>query len=125
MPQTATAIAVHDGARPLFSRRVFERCIAALDTADGAVPAIEVSDTLKRCGEGCAVLDTVDRTGMWAAQTPQVFRAAALRDVYSRDDLDGAGELRWQPCIWCGPEGGIPGADDACGITAGESLGSV
>ena len=33
---------------------------------------------------------TVDRAGLWAAQTPQVFRAAALRDVYARTDLNGA-----------------------------------
>jgi len=90
VPAAAGVIAVHDGARPLFSRRVFERCLTALDGADGAVPAIEVSDTLKRGGEDCAVLDTVDRSGLWAAQTPQVFRAAALRDVYSRPDLERA-----------------------------------
>ena len=45
---TAGVIAVHDGARPLFSRHVFERCLAALDDADGAVPGVEVSDTLKQ-----------------------------------------------------------------------------
>jgi 2-C-methyl-D-erythritol 4-phosphate cytidylyltransferase len=90
VPPTATAIAVHDGARPLFARHVFERCIAALDGLDGAVPGIEVSDTLKRADATGAVEATIARDGLWAAQTPQVFRAAALRDVYSRDDLDGA-----------------------------------
>lgn len=86
VPETASVIAVHDGARPLFSRHVFERCVMALADADGAVPAIEVSDTLKRCDSECRVLETVERTGLWAAQTPQVFRAAALRDVYSHPD---------------------------------------
>ena len=90
VPASASVIAVHDGARPLFSRHVFERCITALDKADGAVPGIEVSDTLKRADLAGAVETTVDRAGLWAAQTPQVFRAAALRDVYSRPDLDGA-----------------------------------
>jgi len=90
VPEAATAIAVHDGARPLFARRVFERCLEALEQAHGAVPAVEVSDTLKREGEGGSVADTVDRAGLWAAQTPQVFRAAALRDVYARTDLNGA-----------------------------------
>ena len=90
VPSSASVIAVHDGARPLFSRHVFERCITALDKADGAVPGIEVSDTLKRADLAGAVETTVDRAGLWAAQTPQVFRAAALRDVYSRPDLDGA-----------------------------------
>ncbi len=90
VPQGATAIAVHDGARPLFAKHVFERCLDALATADGAVPAVEVSDTLKREGESGAVAGTVDRAGLWAAQTPQVFRAAALRDVYKRTDTNGA-----------------------------------
>jgi 2-C-methyl-D-erythritol 4-phosphate cytidylyltransferase len=90
VPADVAAIAVHDGARPLFSKHVFERCLEALAQADGAVPAVEVSDTLKREGEAGAVAGTVDRAGLWAAQTPQVFRSAALRDVYARTDLDGA-----------------------------------
>jgi 2-C-methyl-D-erythritol 4-phosphate cytidylyltransferase len=90
VPDSADVIAVHDGARPLFSKHVFEHCLDALGAADGAVPAVEVSDTLKREGESGAVAGTVDRAGLWAAQTPQVFRAAALRDVYKRTDLNGA-----------------------------------
>lgn len=90
VPESAGVIAVHDGARPLFSKHVFEACLGALQEADGAVPAVEVSDTLKREGDDGAVAATVDRSGLWAAQTPQVFRAAALRDVYARPDLNGA-----------------------------------
>jgi 2-C-methyl-D-erythritol 4-phosphate cytidylyltransferase len=90
VPAAAAVIAVHDGARPLFSRHVFEDCIAALADVDGAVPGIEVSDTLKRADPVGAVEKTVDRKGLWAVQTPQVFRADALRDVYARADLDGA-----------------------------------
>ena len=92
VPATATAIAVHDGARPLFARHVLERCLGALDRLDGAVPGIEVSDTLKRANGDCLVQATVDRSGLWAAQTPQVFRAVALRDVYARPDLDAASD---------------------------------
>ena len=90
VPAAAGVIAVHDGARPLFSKHVFEHCLAALSGAEGAVPAVEVSDTLKRQGAEGAVAGTVDRAGLWAAQTPQVFRAAALRDVYGRTDFNGA-----------------------------------
>jgi len=90
VPAEAEVIAVHDGARPLFSRHVFERCLEALDEADGAVPGIEVSDTLKRAGGAGAVEKTVDREGLWAVQTPQVFRAAPLREVYGRPDLTPA-----------------------------------
>jgi 2-C-methyl-D-erythritol 4-phosphate cytidylyltransferase len=90
VPAEAAVIAVHDGARPLFSRRVFGRCLATLVDADGAVPGVEVSDTLKRTSHGCIVERTVDRDGLWAVQTPQVFRSGPLRDVYGRKDLDGA-----------------------------------
>ena len=90
VPDGAAVIAVHDGARPLFSKHVFEACLAALGKSHGAVPAVEVSDTLKREGDRGAVGGTVDRAGLWAAQTPQVFRADALRDVYARTDLNGA-----------------------------------
>jgi 2-C-methyl-D-erythritol 4-phosphate cytidylyltransferase len=90
VPDGAAVIAVHDGARPLFSKHVFEACLAALGKSHGAVPAVEVSDTLKREGESGGVSGTVDRAGLWAAQTPQAFRADALRDVYARTDLNGA-----------------------------------
>lgn len=90
VPASATAIAVHDGARPLFSRHVFEDCLAALRRVDGAVPGIEVSDTLKRTHLDGTVQTTVDRRDLWAVQTPQVFRAAALRQVYSDAHLNGA-----------------------------------
>jgi 2-C-methyl-D-erythritol 4-phosphate cytidylyltransferase len=87
VPAGAEVIAVHDGARPLFARHVFEHCLEALREADGAVPGLEVSDTLKRAGAAGLVETTVPRDDLWAVQTPQVFRAAALRDVYARDDL--------------------------------------
>ena len=90
VPDSATVIAVHDGARPLFARHVFEHCLEALGDADGAVPGIEVSDTLKRTDRHGKVAATVDRRDLWAAQTPQVFRAAALRTVYARPDTNGA-----------------------------------
>ncbi len=93
VPPAAEVIAVHDGARPLFSRHVFERCLAALDDADGAVPGVPVSDTLKRVGEqDCFIRETVGREGLWAAQTPQVFRAAVLREVYADPGLQPASD---------------------------------
>jgi 2-C-methyl-D-erythritol 4-phosphate cytidylyltransferase len=92
VPAEAKVIAVHDGARPLFSHHVFEHCLAALADADGAVPGVEVSDTLKRAGKANVVEGTVDRSGLWAVQTPQVFRAGPLREVYEHKDLDGASD---------------------------------
>ena len=93
VPAEADVIAVHDGARPLFSRHVFAACLAALDGddgADGAVPATAVVDTLKRADGDGRVLRTVERRDLWAVQTPQVFKAAALRAAYARPDVSGS-----------------------------------
>jgi len=87
VPAEAEVIAVHDGARPLFGRHVFLDCLTAVsgpDGADGAVPAMAVVDTLKRADGDGRVLRTVDRRDLWTVQTPQVFRAAALRAAYER-----------------------------------------
>ncbi len=90
VPADADVIAVHDGARPLFARHVFLECLAALDGADGAVPATAVIDTLKRADDGGRIVHTVDRRELWAVQTPQVFRAASLRAAYARADVTGS-----------------------------------
>ena len=92
VPPEAELIAVHDGARPLFGRHVFLDCLTALaaEGIDGAVPAMAVVDTLKRADGDGRVLGTVDRRDLWAVQTPQVFKAAALRAAYARPDTSGA-----------------------------------
>ncbi len=74
-------VIVHDAARPLASPALFERALAELQrsAADAVVAASPVSDTIKEVGEdGQTVLRTLERTRLWAVQTPQVFRRAAL-----------------------------------------------
>jgi 2-C-methyl-D-erythritol 4-phosphate cytidylyltransferase len=79
VPEEAAVVLVHDAARPLLPEEVIERVLAPLGEGwDGAVPGLPVSDTLKRA-DGGAVVETVDRTGLYAAQTPQAFVAATLR----------------------------------------------
>ena len=75
-------VLVHDAARPFVTREHVERLLAALDVADGAVPALPVPDTLKR-GDGL-VDETVSREGLWRAQTPQAFRFGRLKAAYRR-----------------------------------------
>ncbi len=70
-------VLIHDGARPLVAADLIERVLGALDAHDGAVPAIAVSDTLKR-GADRKVESTVDRDGLWRVQTPQGFRFPAI-----------------------------------------------
>jgi 2-C-methyl-D-erythritol 4-phosphate cytidylyltransferase / 2-C-methyl-D-erythritol 2,4-cyclodiphosphate synthase len=75
-------VLIHDAARPFVSREHVGRLLAALDLADGAVPALPVADTLKR-GEGL-IDETVSREGLWRAQTPQAFRVGRLKAAYRR-----------------------------------------
>lgn len=79
VPADAAVILVHDAARPLVSAAVVERVILGLEEGwEGAIAAVPVADTLKRAA-GEAVDETVDRTRLYAAQTPQAFLADALR----------------------------------------------
>jgi 2-C-methyl-D-erythritol 4-phosphate cytidylyltransferase len=75
----ATIAVVHDAARPLLTRELVERCIAGLDGADGAIAAAPVTDTVKEVDGAGRVTRTLDRSSLWAIQTPQVFDAAVLR----------------------------------------------
>ena len=75
----ATAILVHDAARPLVSDEVVARVLEPLrEGFDGAIPGLAVSDTVKRAPGGI-VLETVDRSALYAVQTPQAFVAGVLR----------------------------------------------
>jgi 2-C-methyl-D-erythritol 4-phosphate cytidylyltransferase len=84
VPEEAAVILVHDAARPFLPGEVIERVVTALgDGWDGAVPALQIPDTVKRTGDGGRVLETLDRTGLVAVQTPQAFLASALRRGFS------------------------------------------
>ena len=77
----ASAVLVHDAARPFLTVTHVQGLLAAIETADGAVPALPVADTLKRGGD--TVDATVPRDGLWRAQTPQAFRLDVLRAAYA------------------------------------------
>ncbi len=79
-------VIVHDAARPLASAALFERALAALQDsdADAVIAAVPVSDTIKELRpDGPAVARTLDRSRLWAVQTPQVFRRRALEQALS------------------------------------------
>lgn len=76
-------VVVHDAARPLASRDLFDAVINAVRAgADAVVPGVAVADTLKRV-DGARVVETVDRDTLVAVQTPQGFRPAALRAAHA------------------------------------------
>jgi 2-C-methyl-D-erythritol 4-phosphate cytidylyltransferase/2-C-methyl-D-erythritol 2,4-cyclodiphosphate synthase len=78
LPEEIQIVVIHDGARPLAEPELFDRCAAAAAESGAAIAATPVADTLKRVAEG-AIAGTVDRAGLWAAQTPQAFRLESLR----------------------------------------------
>ena len=80
------AILVQDAARPLLTRELAERCLAALDGVDAAIAAARVTDTTKEAGVDGLVARTLDRSRLWAVQTPQVFRRDALERVLAQPD---------------------------------------
>lgn len=76
--QAPDRVLIHDGARPFLDRGTIDRVLAALDKAPGAIAALPVADTVKRATGDQAITDTIDRRGLWRAQTPQGFRFADI-----------------------------------------------
>jgi 2-C-methyl-D-erythritol 4-phosphate cytidylyltransferase/2-C-methyl-D-erythritol 2,4-cyclodiphosphate synthase len=119
--QQPAHVLIHDAARPFLSAAIIDRALAALAAGPGAIVAIPVTDTLKRAKDG-HVGETVDRTGLWRAQTPQAFRFGeilsahrAARGAAMTDDAAVA-EAAGMPMKL------VMGADDNFKITTAEDL---
>jgi 2-C-methyl-D-erythritol 4-phosphate cytidylyltransferase/2-C-methyl-D-erythritol 2,4-cyclodiphosphate synthase len=101
-PLEPDRVLIHDAARPFVDGDVVDRVIAALDTRIGAVPALPVADTLKRVDESSQLVETVARSGLWRAQTPQGFCFPSILAAHrsaadaGRDDFtDDAAIATW------------------------------
>ena len=86
-------VAVHDGARPLVRPDLIRRCLAAARRHGAAIAAIEVRDTLKRAveasgGDSPRIAATINREGLWQAQTPQVAHFPLLQEALRRATAD-------------------------------------
>jgi 2-C-methyl-D-erythritol 4-phosphate cytidylyltransferase len=82
-------VIVHDAARPLVTSALFEQALAELErhAADAVIAATPVADTIKEVSEdGRTVVRTLDRSRLWAVQTPQVFRRQALERALGAAD---------------------------------------
>jgi len=75
-------VLIHDAARPFLTLDVIDRVIAALDEDAGVIPAVAQADTLKRADADGRITGTVDRSGLWRAQTPQGFRFPELLEAH-------------------------------------------
>src|SRR4051795_5281347 len=81
-------VLVHDAARPLLTVELAQACLDALDVRDldAAIAAAPVTDTIKEAGAEQVVERTLDRSCLWAIQTPQAFRREALERALSQSD---------------------------------------
>ena len=77
-------VLIHDAARPALDAALVDRVLDALDAAPGAIPALPVTDSLKRVAEDGRIKGAVERAGLWRAQTPQGFRFAEILAAHRR-----------------------------------------
>jgi len=84
LPSEATGVLIHDGARCLVATELIGRCAEAVEAGEAVIAATPVSDTIKRLNAKQQVEETLDRSGLWAAQTPQGFPVEALRSAHAR-----------------------------------------
>lgn len=76
-------VAIHDGARPCVTPKVIEETVRTAKRCGSGVAAVKITDTVKEVERNMVVSRTVDRTRLWAVQTPQSFRVDLLRRAYA------------------------------------------
>lgn len=75
-------VIVHDGVRPFVSQKILSETIKLAMFADGVVTAVPVKDTIKEAGDDKTIRSTPDRSSLWYAQTPQVFKKRILEEAF-------------------------------------------
>lgn len=88
VPADRELVVVHDAVRPFVTGRLIGAVLAAAAETGAAICALPIAETVKRVRDGL-VETTMDRTGLWAVQTPQAFRAALLREAHDTAGRDG------------------------------------
>ncbi|NCJ05291.1 2-C-methyl-D-erythritol 4-phosphate cytidylyltransferase [Synechococcales cyanobacterium C] len=89
LPPEATRVLIHDGARCLATPALFNRCAEALMKHEGLIAAIPVKDTIKVVNEQGEITATPNREQLWAAQTPQGFQVAKLKNCHEMGRQQG------------------------------------
>ena len=88
-PRAPSHVLIHDAARPFIGPDVITRVIEALASSPGAIAATPVSDTLKRSNPDGSIDETVDRTHLWRAQTPQGFAFPVIAAAHESAAVKG------------------------------------
>src|SRR5437773_5114914 len=87
-PEDAEIVVVHDAVRPLITRRLIDAVLRAAAAEGAAICALPITETVKRV-RAERVEVTLDRSELWAVQTPQAFRADLLREAHEKARRDG------------------------------------
>jgi len=97
-------VLIHDGVRPFIDEALIDRVIEAVGEDSGALPALPVSDTLKRSGENGIITGTVPRDGLFAAQTPQGFPFRPIYEAHQKAWQSGRSDFTDDAAIaeWAG-----------------------
>lgn len=82
--EEADFVAIHDAARPCVTAELIDTVFKSAAKTGAAMLAVPVSDTVKRADDKGLVKETVERRGLWLAQTPQVFRRDWLVEAYAK-----------------------------------------
>jgi 2-C-methyl-D-erythritol 4-phosphate cytidylyltransferase len=88
VPPSSAHVLVHDAVRPFVTRRLIDAVLRATREGGAALCALAVAETVKRVRDGL-VVETLDRRGLWAVQTPQGFRTDLLREAHDKARRDG------------------------------------
>ncbi len=89
LPEDAEGVLIHDGARALVTETVVRGALESLEARGSGVSAVPVTDTVRRAGGDGRALDTLDRSDLYAMQTPQAFRVSELRRAHEIAERDG------------------------------------
>lgn len=90
LPDDARIVAVHDGARPCVTPELISNTIKSAKRYGSGVAAVRIADTVKHVERGLTVTRTVDRSKLWAVQTPQTFKLSLLKKAFEQVNEQGA-----------------------------------
>ncbi len=117
----ASHVMIHDAVRPFFDEELLNRVATCLEEGNaGVLPAMPVTDTLKRSSADGHVAETVDRAGLFAAQTPQAFALPVILHAHERAAADGRSDFTDDASIaeWAGiPVQLVEGSPDNVKLT--------
>ena len=88
-------VLIHDGARPLISQEIINRCIEGIDKYKACVAAVPVKDTIKVANEENIAIHTPERKTVWTVQTPQAFDAQLIIEAYLllKENIEAGNEI--------------------------------